>query len=50
MTGINIKCNGRERNKSIKQSMRMTLFLILIVTYHIKIIQTYSLFYKLSTC
>ena len=41
MSGSNIKCKGRERNKSIKQTMTITIFLLLIVTYYTTINQTY---------
>ena len=50
MTGINIKYNGRERNKRIKQIMTITILLLLIVTYYTTINQTYPLLYNRFIC
>ena len=47
MSDSNIKYKGRERNKRIKQTMSITIFLLLIVTYT-TINQTYCLFYNIS--
>ena len=38
MSGSNIIYKGRERDKRIKQTMTITLFLLLIVTYYTTII------------
>ena len=44
MSGSNIIYKGKERKKRIKQTMTITIFLLVIVTYHTTINQTYSLF------
>ena len=46
MSGSNIKYKGREGNKRDKQTMTITFFQKLIVTYYITIDHTYPLLYN----
>ena len=48
MSGSNIKYKGREGNKRDKQTMTITTFQLLIVTYYTTIDQTYHLLYNTS--
>ena len=50
MSGSNIKYKGREGNKRDKQTMTITIFHLLIVTYYTTIDQTYILLYNTSKC
>ena len=50
MPGSNIKYKGREGNKMDKQTMTITIFQKLIVTYYTTIDQTYHLLYNTSIC
>ena len=50
MSGSNIKYKGREGNKNNKQTMTITIFQYLIVTYYTTIDHTYRLLYNTSIC
>ena len=50
MSGSNIKYKGREGNKRAKQTMTITTFQLLIVTYYTIIDQTYPLLHNASIC
>ena len=50
MSGSNIKYKGRVGNKNDKQTMTITIFQKLIVTYYTIIDQTYWLLYNTSIC
>ena len=50
MSRSNIKYKGKEENKMDKQTITITIFQKLIVTYYITIYQTYNLLYNTSIC
>ena len=50
MSGSNIKYKGREGNNKDKQTMTITIFHLIIVTYYTTIDQTYLLLYNTYIC